>query len=70
MVKKIVKKIKEIIEKKKTKDETQQPVVEKRKTERRSGTDRRWMSKLVGGPEVPFERRSGSDRRMGDRRKK
>jgi hypothetical protein len=28
------------------------------------------MSKLVGGPEVPFERRSSSDRRMGDRRKK
>lgn len=65
MVKKIIKKIKEIIEKKK-----EQPVVERRKCERRSGTDRRWMSKLVGGPEVPFERRSGSDRRMGDRRKK
>jgi hypothetical protein len=67
MAKKIIKKIKEIIEKKKEKE---QPVVERRKGERRSGTDRRWMSKLVGGPEIPFERRSGSDRRMGDRRKK
>ncbi len=69
MVKKIIKKIKEIIEKKKTKN-TNQPSIERRKHERRSGTDRRWMSKLVGGPEVPFERRSGFDRRLGDRRKK
>jgi hypothetical protein len=67
MIKKIIKKIKEIIEKKKEKE---QLVVERRKGERRSGTDRRWMSKLVGGPEAPFERRSGSDRRIGDRRKK
>lgn len=66
MVRKIIKKLKEIIQKKK---ESNQPEVERRKTERRKG-ERRWMSKLVGGPEVPFERRSGFDRRMGDRRKK
>ncbi|MCX7956983.1 MAG: hypothetical protein N2643_03695 [Endomicrobia bacterium] len=42
---------------------------ERRKTERRK-SDRRWISKLVGGPEVPFEKRSGTDRRIGDRRKK
>lgn len=42
-------------------------IPERRKTERRKA-ERRWMSKLVGGPEVPFERRK-SERRMGDRRK-
>lgn len=42
--------------------------VERRKGERRKA-DRRWMSKLLGEKEVPFERRSGGDRRMGDRRK-
>lgn len=62
MVKKIVNKIKSIIQSKQQK-------TDRRKGERRKG-DRRWMSKLVGGPEVPIERRSGTDRRMGDRRKK
>ncbi len=61
MIKKIIKKL---LGKKE-----EGPIPERRKGERRKA-DRRWMSKLVGGPEVPFERRSGTDRRMGDRRKK
>jgi len=60
----MVKKIKEVVEK------SQKSSSKKRTNIDRRRSDRRWMSKLVGGPEVPFERRSGSDRRMGDRRKK
>lgn len=61
MIKKLIKKILH----KQTQDT---PIVERRKGERRK-SDRRWMSKLLGEPEVQPDRRSGGDRRMGDRRK-
>ncbi|MCS7228092.1 MAG: hypothetical protein NZ839_03910 [Endomicrobia bacterium] len=64
MIKKIIKKLKEKLTQK------QQGIQEERRKGERRKSDRRWMSKLVGGPEVNIERRSGADRRLGDRRKK
>ncbi len=61
MVKKIIKKIKDLLSKN-TKEE-------RRKSERRK-SERRWIGKLLGDTNVPYERRSGGDRRIGDRRKK
>lgn len=64
MVKKILQKIKDAVLKKKKKE-----TVERRRTERRKA-ERRWLGKLLGDQNVPYERRSGGDRRIGDRRKK
>lgn len=64
MLKKIIKNIKDSLSK-----NTGNTKEERRKSERRK-SERRWIGKLLGDTNVPYERRSGGDRRIGDRRKK
>lgn len=70
MIKKISKKIKKLLPciSKGKKNQDKQFIIERRKGDRRSGTDRRWMSKLLNGDNLINGRRTG-ERRIGDRRK-
>jgi hypothetical protein len=72
MIKKISEKLKRLIKSScllKKEQEIQKPPVERRRGDRRTNPDRRWMSKLFNGEKPPIERRRG-ERRIGDRRKK
>ena len=60
-IKKVIKKIKEIVEPTKKTN-----LIERRKCERRTA-DRRWMSKISNEPTTTIHR--NGDRRIGDRRK-
>ncbi len=71
MIKKISEKLKKLVKSScilKKEEKTKQPPIERRRGERRTNPDRRWMSSLFNGEEYPIERRRG-ERRMGDRRK-
>ncbi len=70
MIKKLTKKFKKIFPciAKNKKENNKQFTTDQRKTERRSGTDRRWMSKLFNEENIIIDRRK-AERRMGERRK-
>ncbi|MFN3550533.1 MAG: hypothetical protein ACK4WJ_01810 [Endomicrobiia bacterium] len=71
MIKKISKKLKKILPciARDKKEDKNQFTPDRRKAERRTGADRRWMSKLFNEDNIVFNRRK-SERRMGERRKK